>query len=136
MEVNIANIYLSEDRQVVLMLRRLIALEVYCETMQMGFRMPQTTSKEIEAVSIVIDYARKHIKEQLKKCIKFSSLSDKEVTEESDTHDVSMIMKATLGTCCVLAEEADIVLKELQRLGKCKTIQEALKTGKNVIMII
>ena len=131
-----SKLYLSEDRQTTLLLRRLIAIDSYCGTMQMGFRMPQTSSDEKEAVTIVIDYARKHIKEHLKKCIDFSSLSSKEIAEESDTHDVSMITKATLGTCCVLAEEASIVLEELQRLGKCKTIQEALKTGKNVIMII
>lgn len=131
-----AKLYLLEDRQTTLMLRRLIAIDSYCGTMQMGFRMPQTGSNEKEAVNIVIEYARKNIKEQLKKCTEFASLSDKEIAEESDTHDISMITKATLGTCCVLAEEAGIVLAELQRLGKCKTIQEALKTGKNVIMII
>ena len=87
-------------------------------------------------MNIVIDYAKKHIKAQLKKCTKFASLSGKELAEESDTHDISMITKATLGTGCVLVEEAEMVLAELQRLGKCKTIQEALKTGKNVIIII
>lgn len=136
MEGKMSKLYLSEDKQATLMLRRLIAIDSYCGTMQMGFRMPQTSSKEKEAVNIVIDYARKYIKEQLKKCTEFSFLSNKEIAEESDTHDVSMITKATLGTCCVLAEEAGFVLEELQRLGKCKTIQEALKTGKNVIMII
>ncbi len=131
-----AKLYLSDDKQATLMLRRLIAIDSYCGTMQIGFRMPQTGSKEKEAVNIVIEYARRHIKEQLKKCTLFASLSNKEIAEESDTHDVSMITKATIGTCCVLSEEAEMVLAELQRLGKCKTIQEALKTGKNVIMII
>lgn len=131
-----AKLYLSDDKQVTLMLRRLIAIDSYCGTMQMGYRMPQTESKEKEAVNIVIEYARKHIKEQLKKCTAFAALSNKEIAEESDTHDVSMVTKATLGTCCVLAEETELVLAELQRLEKCKTIQEALKTGKNVIMII
>lgn len=131
-----AELYLSEDKQATLMLRRLIAIDSYCGTMQMGFWMPQTEPKEKEAVSIVIEYAKKHIKEQLKKCTQFASLSDKELDEELNTHHVSMITKATLGTCCVLAEETEMVLAELQRLDKCKTIQEALKTGKNVIMII
>ena len=131
-----AKLYLSDDEQTTLMLRRLIAIDAFCGTMQMGFMMPKTEPIEKKAVNIVIEYATKHIKVQLKNCTKFASLSSKELAEESDTHDVSMITKATLGTGCVLAEEAVMVLAELQRLGKCKTIQEALKTGKNVIMII
>lgn len=131
-----AKLYLSNDKQQALMLRRLTAIDAFCGTMEMGYRMPKADSEEMNSVKVVIKYANKHIKEELKNCEFFSKLSQKEVDEQSDCGAVSMIIKATIGTCCVLSEEAEMVLAELQRLDKCKTIQEALKTGKNVIMKI
>ncbi len=131
-----AKLYLSNDKQQTLLLKRLIAIDAFCGTMEMGYRMPVTNSKEKQAVKVVIDYCKKNIADALKKCEFFAKVSMNELEEESDTHDVSMTTKATLGTCCVLAEEAEMVLAELQKLDKCKTIQEALKTGKNVILVI
>ncbi len=131
-----AKLYLSNDKQQTLMLRRLIAIDAFCGTMEIGYRMPKVDAEEIKEVKTVINYANQHIKEQLKNCEAFSKISQKEIDEQSDCSKFSMIIKATLGTCCVLSEESDMVLAELQRLNKCKTIQEALKTGKNVIMII
>ncbi len=131
-----AKLYLSEDKQQTLMIRRLIAIDAFCGTMEMGYRMPKIDAEEKKSVKTVIEYANRNIKEQLKSCKLFSKISQKEVDEQSDCNGSSMITKATLGTCCVLAEETELVLAELQRLGKCKTIQDALKTGKNVIMII
>lgn len=129
-------LYLSNDKQQTLMLRRLMAIDAFCGTMEMGYRMPKVDVEEMKSVKIVIEYANRHIKEQLKSCEFFSKMSQKELDEQAACDKISMITKATIGTCCVLSEEAEMVLAELQRLGKCKTIQEALKTGKNVIMII
>lgn len=130
-----AKIYLCEDIQQTKLLRRLMSIDAFCSLMELGRRMPEINSKEKEAVKIILKYTAKNISEQLKKCEFFAKENSKEDDEESAVTKESMLLRATIGTCCILAgEEAEVTLNELQRLGKCKTLQEALKTGKNVIL--
>ena len=131
-------IYLSNEERTAIMVRNLIAIDTDCGLMDSGsgFFVPATSSKEKEAVEVVLKYCKKNIAEQLKKCEFFANLPKEEDKVVSTIFKESMVAKATLGSCCVFADQAEMVLAELQRLDKCKTIQEALKTGKNVILVI
>lgn len=70
-----AKLYLSEDKQQTLMIRRLIAIDAFCGTMEMGYRMPKIDAEEKKSVKTVIEYANRNIKEQLKSCKLFSKIS-------------------------------------------------------------
>ena len=129
-------IYLVDDKNQVRLLRDLNSIKARCGFMASGFRMPETTKEEQKAVEIVIKYCRNNIAKQLKTCKLFGKLSSIEDDEASKAQSKSPLIKVTIGTCCVFADEAEPVLAELQRLDMCKTIQGALKTGKNIFLMV
>lgn len=116
------------------------SIKIRCGIMASGYRIPETTREEQIAVSIVIDYCKRNIAKQLKSCKKIAKLSSTEDDEASKAQRLSPLVKTTLGSCCVLAEETEKLLKELQQLGLCKTVQEALqealKTNKNLFIMV
>ncbi len=128
-------IYLTDDKRQAVIVRNLLTIDIFNGLLTMGYIMPAVSEKETDAVQCIKKYCKKNLAERLKTCEFFAVLPSKEDDEETDSHNVSMITKATLGMLCVFADQAEMVLAELQRLGICKTIQEALKTGKHVLLV-
>jgi len=133
-------IYSVENEEQAIILRDCNAIKARCGLVAHGFRMPATTSDEQKAVLTVIDYCKKNIVKQLKSCKLIAKLSSTEDDEISKAQQLSSLVKATLGSCCVFVEEAEKLLRELQGLGLCKTVQEALKealkTNKNLFLMV
>lgn len=127
-------IYLTDDKRQAVIVRDLMSIDVDIGLPTVGY-LPSVNDKEKEAIHCIKKYCKKNLAEQLKKCEFFANVSEKEEDEETASHNVSYITKATLGMLCVFADQAETVLAELQRLGICKTIQEALKTGKHVLWV-
>ena len=130
-----AKIYLCEDRKDALVLRRLYTIDAFCSLIEMGRNVPDVSNKEKEAARIILNYTNKNILKTLKRCKLYAKESSREDDEETAVIKESLLLKQTIGSCCILAgEEAEVTLYELEILSKCKTIQEALKTGKNIIL--
>lgn len=129
-------IYLTENTKLAMHVRDLIAVDAFSGLLTMGYIMPAINEKESDAIHCIQKYCRKKIAEQLNKCELFGQLSKKEEDEECDSHRISYITKVTTGMGCVLANEAESVLKELQRLNICITLQKALRTGKHAVIEI
>ena len=132
-------IYFVEDQEQAILLRKLNSIQARCGLMAHGYRMPETTREEHEAVLTVINYCKRNIAKQLKSCKLFAKLSSSEDDETYDAQQLSPLVKVTLGSCCVLVDDTEKLLKELQQLGLCKTVQEALqealKTNKNLFLM-
>lgn len=133
-------IYFVENEEQAIILRDLNQIKARCGFLAHGFGMPETTREEQEALSIIIDYCKRNIAKQLKSCKRFSKLSSTEDDETSKAQRLSPLVKTTIGSCCVFVEEAEKLLKELQELGLCKTVQkalqEALTTNKNLFLMV
>ena len=129
-------IYLTESAELEKYISNLEAAEIFGGLLTMGYIMPVVSVNEEVAMDNLRKYCRKKIAENLKKCEFFAELSKKEEEEKSASHNVSYITKATTGMGYVLADEAESVLQELQRLNICETLQKALKTGKHVVIEI
>lgn len=130
-----ASIFLSNDKQAVLMVRRLLAIKSYCGIIQEGYRMPLVSKEEHRSAEILEMYCERNIKEALKGCKVYANISIEEDEEELDAHKNSPILKTTTGTGCVLAgNEAELTLQELKSLNKCATIRKALETGMSIII--
>ena len=133
-------IYSVENEEQAIILRDCNAIKARCGLVAHGFRMPETTKEEHNAVLTVIDYCKKNIAIQLKSCKMIAKLSSNEDDEASEAQVLSPLVKTTLGSCCVFVKEAEKLLKELQGLGLCKTVQEALKealkTNKNLFLMV
>lgn len=133
-------IYLVDNEEQAIILRDCNTIKARCGLVAHGFRMPETTREEHEAVLTVINYCKRNIAKQLKSCKLFAKLSSTEDDETTEAGILSPLVKTTLGACCVFVEEAEKLLKELQQLGLCKTVQkalqEALKTNKNLFAMV
>ncbi|MDE5562245.1 MAG: hypothetical protein K2J01_01710 [Clostridiales bacterium] len=132
-------IYLVDNEEQAILLRKLNGIQAKCGLMAHGYQMPETTREEHEAVLTVIDYCKRNIAKQLKSCKKIAKLSSAEDDETYEAQQLSPLVKITLGSCCVLVDDTEKLLKELQQLGLCKTVQEALqealKTNKNLFLM-
>lgn len=133
-------IYFVENEEQTIILRDCNAIKARCGLLAHGFRMPETTIEEHNAVLKVIDYCKKNIAKQLKSCKMVAKLSSTEDDETSKAQQLSYLVKSTLGSCCVFVKEAEMLLRELQGLGLCKTVQEvlqeALKANKNLFLMV
>lgn len=135
-----AKIYLTKDKRLAISIRDLLAIDINCGLLNMSYHLPSISFEEKKAVALIQTYCKKNLVELLKKCDFYASLPKIEDMEESEVHKKSIIVKSTVGNCCVLLKEAEMVLTELQRLNKCQTIQkallEAIKTEKHLLLII
>lgn len=129
-------VYLIEDKKQVMLLRDLNSIKARCGSMACGYEMPQTTDEEQQAVNIVINYCKRNIALQLKNNKPFAKLSSNEDTEIVNAQKQSLLVKTTVGSCCVYDTDTEKVLAELKQLGLCKTVQEALKTGKHIFFMV
>lgn len=133
-------IYFVENQEQAILLRKLNSIKARCGLMAHGYRMPETTCEEQKAALTVIEYCKKNIAIQLNSCKMMAKLSSTEDDETSKAQQLSPLVKVTLGSCCVLGDEAEKLLKELQELELCKTVQEALKealkTNKNLFLMV
>lgn len=135
-----AKLYLTEDKRLAISIRDLLAIDINCGLLNMSYHLPTINFEEENAVALIQKYCKKNISELLKKCDFYATLTKTEESEESEAHKDSIILKSTIGNCCVLIKEAEMVLVELQRLDKCqmiqKALQEAIKTGRHLLIMI
>ena len=130
-------IYLTDNERQAIVVRNLQIIDKYCCSLALESAMEPLGVKERNAVQCIHEYCQNELKTQLKKCEFFAKLSDKEAEAEFASHKDSFITRAATGTYCVFAEkQAEEVLAEFQRLNICKTIQKALKTGKNILLVV
>lgn len=128
------DIYLTENRRQAIVVRSLQLIDKYCRLLTSDSTQEPLEGKEMDAVQCILEYCHNEIQEQLKKCEFFAVLTDEETAAELASHSVSFITRAGTGTYCVFAKQAEEVLAEFQKLNICKTIQQALKTGKHVLL--
>lgn len=128
-------LYLIENKTDAIQVRQLLQLSADCASFRWNRNLKSKPENVSRALDIIEDYVSNLIDDYCNKGELYAEIDETEEKSMIISFKCSQILKKTLGTGVVLADEYIVVKQELEKFSELKTINEVLSEGKNLLIL-